>query len=86
MRTRSTGLAGPLGGWRSGSALPRHGRGHWFKSSAAHAVRALVAQWIECLTTDQVVGGSSPFERAVPVPGQDANLARPGNLVRLAQR
>ena len=25
---------------------------------------ALVAQWIEHLTTDQKVGGSSPFERA----------------------
>ncbi len=27
---------------------------------------ALVAQWIEHLTTDQKVGGSSPFGRAVP--------------------
>ena len=25
---------------------------------------ALIAQWIEHLTTDQKVGGSSPFERA----------------------
>lgn len=29
---------------------------------------ALVAQWIEHLTTDQAAGGSSPFERAVPPP------------------
>ena len=25
-----------LGDWRSGSALPSHGRGHWFDPSIAH--------------------------------------------------
>ena len=24
------------GDWRSGSALPSHGRGHWFEPSIAH--------------------------------------------------
>ena len=26
--------------WRSGSALPSHGRGHWFDPSIAHGVRS----------------------------------------------
>jgi hypothetical protein len=36
---------------------------------------ALVAQWIEHLTTDQKVGGSSPSERASKGAGQKAVLA-----------
>ena len=38
----------------------------WTSQTTGHAP---VAQWIEHLTTDQKVGGSSPFERTVQCPG-----------------
>ena len=41
---RLVGLCGTmawLGDWRSGSALPSHGRGHWFDPSIAHQIRLI---------------------------------------------
>jgi hypothetical protein len=39
----------------------------WTKLARLLINPALVAQWIEHLTTDQKVGGSSPSKRAKPV-------------------
>ena len=65
-----------------------------------HIFSALVAQWIEHLTTDQKVGGSSPSERAnevlvagqVPIPGsrmtsphQPANAHTPDFVVLIPE-
>jgi hypothetical protein len=36
LRVRSRGWTPPSGDWRRGSALPSHGRGHWFDPSIAH--------------------------------------------------
>ena len=36
LRGRASRVQAPEGDWRSGSALPSHGRGHWFDPSIAH--------------------------------------------------
>ena len=36
LRERAPMVATPTGDWRRGSALPSHGRGHWFDPSIAH--------------------------------------------------
>ena len=36
LRGRAPRVETPAGDWRSGSALPSHGRGHWFDPSIAH--------------------------------------------------
>ena len=36
LRGRAPRVEAPEGDWRSGSALPSHGRGHWFDPSIAH--------------------------------------------------
>ena len=60
-----------LGDWRSGSALPSHGRGHWFDPSIAHCEIlgsrvADVAQLVEHHLAKVRVAGSSPVVRSRP--------------------
>ena len=58
------------GDWRRGSALPSHGRGHWFDPSIAHdrilgSRHADVAQLVEHHLAKVRVAGSNPVVRSV---------------------
>ena len=70
LRVRSGERNTPEGDWRRGSALPSHGRGHWFDPSIAHgrihgSSHADVAQLVEHHLAKVRVAGSNPVVRSV---------------------
>ncbi len=85
LQVRSRERASPQGDWRSGSALPSHGRGHWFDPSIAHG-RILGS--LSCGRSS--VGRASPcqgegrrFESGRPLRGNGAPDLASGALFRM---
>ena len=69
LRVHSGEWPAPSGDWRRGSALPSHGRGHWFDPSIAHgrisgSGHADVAQLVEHHLAKVRVAGSNPVVRS----------------------
>ena len=85
LQVRSRERTSPQGDWRSGSALPSHGRGHWFDPSIAHG-RILGS--LSCGRSS--VGRASPcqgegrrFESGRPLRGNGAPDLASGALFRM---
>ena len=85
LQVRSRERTSPQGDWRSGSALPSHGRGHWFDPSIAHG-RILGS--LSCGRSS--VGRASPcqgegrrFESGRPLRGNGAPDFASGALFRM---
>ena len=88
-RTGPKAGVGPVLEWlpfaeivRTSSNAAAHRSTYQHKTLLPVTTYAAVAQWIEHLTTDQKVRGSSPFSRAMQKRPRPATTARSGSLLR----